>query len=104
MTHLHVVHLFFFFYLSFFMNKIASLYIIKSFLSAVVHSLFRNNGLYYSYTKPNEETNYIHVDSENLPSVIKQLSVSNNHYLHLHNLQNVRQKHFKIKVLFQVQH
>ena len=86
------------------MNKIASLYIIKSFLSAVVHSLFRNNGLYYSYTKPNEETNYIHVDSENLPSVIKQLSVSNNHYLHLHNLQNVRQKHFKIKVLFQVQH
>ena len=32
-----------------------------------------NDGSYRSYKKPNEETNYIHVNSDHTPSVLKQL-------------------------------
>ena len=35
-----------------------------------------NDGSYRPYKKPNEETNYIHVNSNNPPSILKQLPMS----------------------------
>ena len=35
-----------------------------------------NDGSYDPYRKPNEETHYIHVDSDHPPSIIKQLPLS----------------------------
>ena len=31
-----------------------------------------NNGSYCTYRKPNEETNYIHINCDHLPSIIKE--------------------------------
>ena len=35
-----------------------------------------NDGSYRPYKKPNDETNYIHVNSDHPPSILKQLPVS----------------------------
>ena len=35
-----------------------------------------NDGSYRPYKKPNEETNYIHVNSDHPPSILKQLPKS----------------------------
>ena len=35
-----------------------------------------SDGSYCSYKKPNEETNYIHVNSDHPPSIIKEISRS----------------------------
>ena len=35
-----------------------------------------NDGFYRPYEKPNDETNYIHVNSDHQPSILKQLPVS----------------------------
>ena len=35
-----------------------------------------NNGSYRPYKKTNEKTNYIHVNSDHLPCLLKQLSLS----------------------------
>ena len=32
-----------------------------------------NHGSYHPYGKPNEETNYIHINSDHLPSIIKEI-------------------------------
>ena len=32
-----------------------------------------NHGSYHPYRKPNEETNYIHINSDHLPSIIKEI-------------------------------
>ena len=35
-----------------------------------------NNGSYSPYKKPNEEANYIHINSDHHPSILKQLPMS----------------------------
>ena len=35
-----------------------------------------NDGSYRPYRKPNEETNYIHINSDHPPSIIKEISRS----------------------------
>ena len=38
--------------------------------------MYLNDGSYRPYKKPNEETNYIHVNSDHPLSILKQLPVS----------------------------
>ena len=35
-----------------------------------------NDGSYHPYKKPNDETNYIHINSDHPPSILKQLPMS----------------------------
>ena len=35
-----------------------------------------NDGSYRPYKKPNDETNYLHVNSDHPPSILKQLPMS----------------------------
>ena len=35
-----------------------------------------NNGSYRPYKKPNDETSYIHINSDHPPSILKQLPMS----------------------------
>ena len=45
-----------------------------------------NYGSYRPCKKPNDEKNYIHINSDHLPSILKQLSVSikNGYHLYYH--------------------
>ena len=62
------------------MFKNKALDIIKTCNMKIVHyldvTLNLNDGSYRPYKKPNEETNYIHVNSNNPPSILKQLPMS----------------------------
>ena len=62
------------------MFKNKALDIIKTCNMKIVHyldvTLNLNDGSYRPYKKPNEETNYTHVNSDHPPSILKQLPMS----------------------------